>query len=298
MPSAKNGSAAWATSIASRLLPMPPGPSTVTSRSSPARRRWSSSSTSRVRPISAVYGAGVRPARCRALSPAARPRAGSRRTARRAASRGRRRAGRRVPRGWRSDLYEARVVGPDPVDEVGQSRLALGGRLLQVDELGHAVGSEPVLVLQPRDLVVGRDPAVALGVQADEHLALLEVRPVEILGRMRPGAELEHHRRQSQLLDRRSRGTTFVGELVQGGAHEHPQPLVGRADRIAPVHSRGEEAMGHSPRAGAPVSNRERGTFPSGCRELRSSVRRERDHGCRCRSRGATPVLAGGPSLA
>ena len=63
-------------------------------------------------------------------------------------------------------LVRGGVVGPDPVDEVGQSRLALGSRLLHVDELGHAVGSEPVLVLQPRDLVVGRDPAVALGVQA------------------------------------------------------------------------------------------------------------------------------------
>ena len=106
-------------------------------------------------------------------------------------------------------------------------------RRLDVDELRHRRGGEVVLVLEARDLLVGRDPAVALAVDADEHVALLEVGAVELAGRMRAGAELEHDRRQAQPLDRGARRAALVGEFAQGRAHEHPDPLVGRADRRA-----------------------------------------------------------------
>ena len=70
---------------------------------------------------------------------------------------------------------------------------------------------EAVLVLEARDLLVGRDPAVALAVDADEDVALREVGAVQLARRMRPRAELEHHRREAQPLDRGAHGAALVG---------------------------------------------------------------------------------------
>ncbi len=72
---------------------------------------------------------------------------------------------------------------------------------LDVDELRHLGRGEVVLVLESRDLLARRDPAVAVGVDADEHVALRQVRPVELARGMRPRPELEHHRRQAHALD-------------------------------------------------------------------------------------------------
>ena len=84
-------------------------------------------------------------------------------------------------------------------------------------------GREVVLVLEPETSSSGRDPAVAVAVDADEDVALREVGAVELARRMRPGAELEHHRGQPHPLDRRAHGPPLVGELAQGRAHEHAQ---------------------------------------------------------------------------
>ena len=54
----------WPSSTASRVLPMPPGPSNVTSRVAGSSRRSPSSATQTSRPIVAVWGRGTR--RCRA----------------------------------------------------------------------------------------------------------------------------------------------------------------------------------------------------------------------------------------
>ena len=83
----------------------------------------------------------------------------------------------------------------------------------------------------PETSFFGRDPAVAVGVDADEDVALREVGAIQLARRVRPGAELEHHRGEPHPLDGGAHGRPLVGELAQGRTHEDPQPLVGRADR-------------------------------------------------------------------
>ena len=85
------------------------------------------------------------------------------------------------------------------------------------------------LVLQPRDVHVGRDPAVALPVDPNEHVALVEVGPVEVPRGVWTRAELEHHRCQTQLRDCLLRRNPLGRELLQRRAHEHAQPLIWRA---------------------------------------------------------------------
>ena len=93
----KRAPALRATSIARRLLPIPPGPTSVTSRCASSPSHSSSVARSRSRPIASEYGAGMRPARSR-LDARAPVRRARRRTARRAASRGRPPRARRAPR--------------------------------------------------------------------------------------------------------------------------------------------------------------------------------------------------------
>jgi len=65
---------------------------------------------------------------------------------------------------------------PDPGQQLRQPRLTVRGRRLDVDQPGQP-GRQPVLILQPGDLLARRDPAVTLLVDAHEHLALRQVRP-------------------------------------------------------------------------------------------------------------------------
>ena len=102
--------------------------------------------------------------------------------------------------------------------------------LLDVDEPGHLARGEVVLVLEAGDVLAGGDPPVAVGVDPDEHVALREVGAVQLAGRMRAGAELEHDRGQAHAFDGRADGRPFLCEFAQGRTHEHPDPLVGRAD--------------------------------------------------------------------
>ena len=106
------------------------------------------------------------------------------------------------------------VIALDARDHLLQPRFALGAPL-EVDELGHRARGEVVLVLQPRDLFAGRHPPVAVGVDADEHVALREIGAVQLAGRVRPRAELEHDGREVHALD--------------GSAHRRPSRLRVRA---------------------------------------------------------------------
>ena len=103
-------------------------------------------------------------------------------------------------------------------------------RPLDVDELGHLLG-EQVLVLEARDGFVRRDPPVALPVDADEDVALRDVRAIEVARRVRASTHLEHHRREADALDRFLGGDALVRELLQRRAHEDAQPLIGCSDQ-------------------------------------------------------------------
>gem|GEM_PF-5805461 len=91
-------------------------------------------------------------------------------------------------------------------------------------------GGAQVVELEVGDLLAWRDPAVALPVDRDEDMALLEVGAVQLARRMGPGAELEHHRREVQPLDRLSGGLSLLRQLLQRRADEDPQALVRGAD--------------------------------------------------------------------
>ncbi|MCZ7589933.1 MAG: hypothetical protein M5U27_13965 [Gaiella sp.] len=81
------------------------------------------------------------------------------------------------------------VVGRDAIQQRRETGLALLGGLLEVDELRQRA-REQVLVLEPRDVHPGRDPAVTLPVNTDESVALLEVGAVEGPRRARARPEL------------------------------------------------------------------------------------------------------------
>ena len=124
------------------------------------------------------------------------------------------------------------VVVPDPIQQRLEP-LLLVRAFLDVHELRHLRRRQPVLVLEPRDLLARRDPSVPLAVEPDEDVTLLEVRPIQITRRMRPRPELEHHGSQEKPLDRRAHDPALRGQLLERGTHEHPQALVRRADRAS-----------------------------------------------------------------
>ena len=124
------------------------------------------------------------------------------------------------------------VVVPDPIQQRLEP-LLLVGALLDVHELRHLRRRQPILVLEPRDLLARRDPSVPLAIEPDEDVTLLEVRPIQITRRMRPRPELEHHGSQQKPLDRRAHHPALRGQLLERGTHEHPQALVRRADRAS-----------------------------------------------------------------
>ncbi len=129
------------------------------------------------------------------------------------------------------------VVGLDAGDEGLEAFVAVVG-CLDVDEFRHRGGGEVVFVLEAGDLLVGGDPAVALPVDADEDVALLEVGAVEVAGWVGACAEFEHDGGQAHAFDRGARCASFVGELAQGRADEDPDPLIGRTDHgpVSPSH--------------------------------------------------------------
>ncbi len=111
------------------------------------------------------------------------------------------------------------IVVADPVEQTAEPLIAVVGRL-HVQQPRHVVGAEVVLVFEPRDLLVGRHPAVAFPVQPEEDVGLLEVRTIELPRRMRPRAELEHDGSEVQPLDGRPGGTALRRKLLQSGRDE------------------------------------------------------------------------------
>lgn len=121
------------------------------------------------------------------------------------------------------------VVRLDPRQQPRQASVAPGGGPFHVDELGF-VPAEQVLVFKARGLLSRGHPSVLLPVNPDEHLALSEISPVELTGRMRPCPELEHHRGQVQPGDRAPGCVPLSCELLEGRGYEDPDPPIGRAD--------------------------------------------------------------------
>ena len=122
------------------------------------------------------------------------------------------------------------TLGLEVSDHRRQPGLLLRGGHLEVEQARHPLG-QPELVLEPRDVHPGPDPPVALPVQADEHVRLRQVRPVELTRRVWSGPELEDHRRQPERRDRPGDRSPLRGELGQRRADEDAQPLVGCPDR-------------------------------------------------------------------
>jgi hypothetical protein len=86
--------------------------------------------------------------------------------------------------------------------------------------------AERILILKAGDLLAWCHPAVLLAIDPDEHLALRQVRPIEITRRMRTRAEFEHRRSQMQATDRGLGRGPLRGQFPQGRRHEDPQPLI------------------------------------------------------------------------
>src|SRR5690349_22102328 len=80
-------------------------------------------------------------------------------------------------RGIRERRVRGAIVGADAREQPLEPVVAALGAL-EVDEL-RDVGGEVPLVLEARHVLAGRDPAVLLAIDADEDVALLEVRAVE-----------------------------------------------------------------------------------------------------------------------
>ena len=136
----------------------------------------------------------------------------------------------------RSELpVRGETLVSDPAEERPQCGISFRSRLLDVDQLGTPL-TPLELVLDPGDRRTRCDPAVALPVDADEDVALLEVRAVHLVRPMSASTELEPHRRQAQGPNRGLDRISLGRELAQSGRDEHPQPLIRRQDRSALGH--------------------------------------------------------------
>ena len=122
----------------------------------------------------------------------------------------------------------------DAGQQISQPGLAIGRRRLDIQQPRQLTG-QLELLLQARDLRAGDELPVPLPVQPDEHIALRQVRPVQLGRRVRPGAELEHHRGQPQRRNGTRNSPPLLSQLTQRGTHEHPQPPVrGPDDHLIP----------------------------------------------------------------
>jgi hypothetical protein len=130
----------------------------------------------------------------------------------------------------------------DAAEHFLEPRITVRGWGLNVNELRHATGVQ-VLVLQPGNLLVGRDPPILLPVDPDEDVALPQVGEVEISRGIWTGAQLEQHRDQPESFDGAARGRSCASQLLHRRADEDAQPLVWRSDsRHAGLPSTGRSA--------------------------------------------------------
>src|SRR3954454_6532060 len=111
---------------------------------------------------------------------------------------------------------ERAVRGPllDALQKRPQRRFTLGRGLLDVEQ--HRLpGRERELVLDARDSSPRSAPPVALPVDAEEDIALCEVRRVEVARRVRARALLEEDRCQAQRRDRLADRRALEAELAK-----------------------------------------------------------------------------------
>ena len=127
----------------------------------------------------------------------------------------------------------------DPLQQAGQTGLAVRRRRLDIQQPRQPRGQLEFL-LQPRALHARADPPITLPVQPDEDVALGQVGPVQLLGRIGPRPRLEQHRGQPQRRDSPGDRPPLGGQLTRlthRGTHKHPQPPVRRADTPPARHS-------------------------------------------------------------
>src|SRR5262249_59317631 len=94
-----------------------------------------------------------------------------------------------------------RGLQPDARKQLVETGLAIGRGRLHIQQTWQC-SRQLELVLQPRDRHVRANLAVSLPVEADEDVALSQVRAVQLPRRGRPRPKLEQHRRQPQRRDR------------------------------------------------------------------------------------------------
>jgi hypothetical protein len=98
--------------------------------------------------------------------------------------------------GGRAERAIGRLL-PDPGEQIAEARFALGRRRLDVQQPWQRL-RQLELLLDAGQIHVRADLAVALPVEAYEHVALLQIGPIQLLRRVWPRPRLEHHRRQPQ----------------------------------------------------------------------------------------------------
>ena len=212
-PSRKRGASTRAASTASRVLPIPPRPVSVTRRASSRSVICRSSANSLSRPMKEVVRAG---------SPDRASGSGSgspewKRSVRRSA---------RSSVHERSKLFggpERAVRGslPDALQKRVQQLFSLGRRLLDIEQHRLPRCKRRTRPRYPR-CQPRSDPPVALPVDTEEDVALREVRRIQVARRMRPRALLEEDRRQPQRRDRLTNRRTLEGKLAKRRRDEDP----------------------------------------------------------------------------
>src|SRR6476620_10519215 len=113
----------------------------------------------------------------------------------------------------------------DPTNERDEAILALERRLLDVEEHRLAL-TEVELILEARNRAPLGNPAVALPVDADKNIALIDVCRVQVTRCVRTRTLLEQHRSEVQRRDRLACGDTLLCELAQWRGNEDPQTAI------------------------------------------------------------------------
>ena len=162
--------------------------------------------------------------------------------------------------GVRKLRYESAASRLDAGEQVGEAGLAVGRRRLDVQQARQRP-RQLELVLEPGDLHAGADLPVALPVQPDEDVALGQVGPVQLPRRVRPGAQLEQHRREPQRRDGardrraapRPARRAWSSRTPAGAGQGSGSPLVGqpRAHGRVPVGAATRVRNGPGPNAAA-----------------------------------------------
>src|SRR2546423_1724412 len=102
----------------------------------------------------------------------------------------------------RSKSHIGRIVfSLEAFDELGQPGLPLRSGRLDIQKAGHP-GRQSIFVFQPRHILAWRYPTIALPINANEYLTLIQICPVQATGRVWARPQLEENRYQSECLHR------------------------------------------------------------------------------------------------